>query len=201
MRQSDKKPRNLTKRGLTALGILLTAGGLICTVIGSVSFFGALGSGELPSLFFLIVAGLPMMTVGVAMLMFGVRKTAYRTTDGTTTGAAGGTTVGTAESQNKAREDMPHADGVGGETAECAAGAASEAAIVTASTGERPAADLAKAREPKPDVTACPACGAENSAALKFCESCGAPLEKTCPHCGRPVSANAAFCGHCGKKI
>ena len=46
---ADKQKRhNKTKRGLKIIGICLTVGGLACTVAGSVSFFSALGSGELP---------------------------------------------------------------------------------------------------------------------------------------------------------
>ena len=72
---ADKQKRhNKTKRGLKIIGICLTVGGLACTVAGSVSFFSALGSGELPKLFWLLMIGLPMMTIGVAMLTFGFRK-------------------------------------------------------------------------------------------------------------------------------
>ena len=66
--------RNLTKRGLKAIGIVLTAGGLACTVAGSVDLFLTLGTGEFPVLFWLLAAGLPMMSIGVCMLMFGFRR-------------------------------------------------------------------------------------------------------------------------------
>lgn len=73
MAERNKKS-NRTKLGLKVLGFLFTAGGLTCTVIGSASFFSALGSGELPTLFWLLIAGLPMLTIGASLLTFGFRK-------------------------------------------------------------------------------------------------------------------------------
>ena len=73
MAERNKKT-NRTKLGLKVLGLLFTAGGLTCTVIGSASFFSALGSGELPTLFWLLIAGLPMLTIGASLLTFGFRK-------------------------------------------------------------------------------------------------------------------------------
>lgn len=74
MQDPEKKKRNLTKRGLKVIGAVLVLGGLACTIIGSVNFFSALGSGELSPLFWLLMIGLPMLTIGVAMLMFGFQK-------------------------------------------------------------------------------------------------------------------------------
>lgn len=73
MAERNKKT-NRTKLGLRVLGFIFTAGGLTCTVIGSASFFSALGSGELPTLFWLLIAGLPMLTIGASLLTFGFRK-------------------------------------------------------------------------------------------------------------------------------
>ena len=73
MAERNKKT-NRTKLGLKVLGFIFTAGGLTCTVIGSASFFSALGSGELPTLFWLLIAGLPMLTIGASLLTFGFRK-------------------------------------------------------------------------------------------------------------------------------
>jgi hypothetical protein len=43
----------------------------------------------------------------------------------------------------------------------------------------------------------CPRCG--DSAAGKFCGSCGAALiEQPCAACGQTLSAGAKFCHHCG---
>lgn len=73
MAERNKKT-NRTKLGLKVLGFIFTAGGLTCTVIGSASFFSALGSGELPTLFWLLIAGLPMLTIGASLLTFGFRR-------------------------------------------------------------------------------------------------------------------------------
>ena len=45
----------------------------------------------------------------------------------------------------------------------------------------------------------CAACGAENRAGSRFCDTCGAALAATCPHCGEPNRADARFCASCGK--
>ena len=73
--QDKKNNRDLTKTGLKIIGVVLSLGGLACTIVGSVSFFSSLGSGTLPKLFWLLMIGLPMLTIGVAMLTFGFRRT------------------------------------------------------------------------------------------------------------------------------
>ena len=74
MQDPEKKKHNLTKRGLKVIGIVLLLGGLTCTVLGSVSLFSSIGRKEFPSLFWMLMIGLPMITIGVSMLMFGFRK-------------------------------------------------------------------------------------------------------------------------------
>ncbi len=47
----------------------------------------------------------------------------------------------------------------------------------------------------------CSKCGKPTSSG-KFCEVCGAPLDKSaCPNCGQKVSATARFCNNCGQKL
>jgi len=47
----------------------------------------------------------------------------------------------------------------------------------------------------------CSQCGKPTSSG-KFCESCGAPLERSaCPSCGAKISATARFCNNCGAKL
>lgn len=47
----------------------------------------------------------------------------------------------------------------------------------------------------------CPACGKPTSSG-KFCEMCGAPLEKSgCPNCESPINPNSRFCNNCGTKL
>lgn len=54
-----------------------------------------------------------------------------------------------------------------------------------------------------PQTVTCPKCGAENSALMKFCGSCGSSLitSVTCPYCGAQVPAGMKFCGECGKPL
>ena len=45
----------------------------------------------------------------------------------------------------------------------------------------------------------CPNCQHENSAAARFCESCGAALTRSCTGCGAQLAAGARFCAQCGR--
>ena len=47
----------------------------------------------------------------------------------------------------------------------------------------------------------CPKCQFENPDDNRFCEGCGAPLDKTCPSCGHANRPNARFCGGCGIEL
>lgn len=57
---------------------------------------------------------------------------------------------------------------------------------------------------PSPQSIRCPDCGLQNSAANKFCNNCGKPLQpnkKVCPKCGQQSDASITFCGSCGTKL
>jgi hypothetical protein len=47
----------------------------------------------------------------------------------------------------------------------------------------------------------CPRCQHESSVQAKFCERCGAPLERVCADCGSQVSSTAKFCSQCGRSL
>jgi class 3 adenylate cyclase/tetratricopeptide (TPR) repeat protein len=47
----------------------------------------------------------------------------------------------------------------------------------------------------------CSSCRADNPAANRFCEQCGAPLEARCPQCHATLGAGARFCGACGHRL
>jgi class 3 adenylate cyclase/tetratricopeptide (TPR) repeat protein len=47
----------------------------------------------------------------------------------------------------------------------------------------------------------CPGCGADNSAGMRFCGQCGAPLGSACPSCGASNPAEHKFCGQCGAPL
>jgi class 3 adenylate cyclase len=44
----------------------------------------------------------------------------------------------------------------------------------------------------------CPVCNHENRPGAKFCEECGAPLERQCSSCGAELRPTAKFCDECG---
>lgn len=49
---------------------------------------------------------------------------------------------------------------------------------------------------------ACPHCGANAVASMKFCGNCGKPLGSIkCPACGCENEAGMKFCGNCGQKL
>src|SRR5687767_14701364 len=47
----------------------------------------------------------------------------------------------------------------------------------------------------------CTACRAENRDGVKFCEECGASLERACPGCGARMVPGKKFCGECGAAL
>jgi hypothetical protein len=49
--------------------------------------------------------------------------------------------------------------------------------------------------------TVCAACGTENDAGARFCDSCGKPLSRTCASCGAGNDADAKFCNGCGAPL
>ena len=44
----------------------------------------------------------------------------------------------------------------------------------------------------------CASCQHENSATARFCENCGAPLQRRCASCGEALAPTARFCSQCG---
>ena len=60
----------------------------------------------------------------------------------------------------------------------------------------------------EPSFVTCQACGAKNGKQAKFCQECGAQLEKpqpapvnVCPSCGAVNEDGAKFCTDCGAKL
>ena len=47
----------------------------------------------------------------------------------------------------------------------------------------------------------CIACGRDNRAAARFCDSCGHPLEARCPVCSQATRPGARFCDGCGAPL
>lgn len=47
----------------------------------------------------------------------------------------------------------------------------------------------------------CPGCGRDNRGEARFCDGCGATLERRCPSCERELRSGARFCDGCGASI
>jgi predicted ATPase/class 3 adenylate cyclase len=47
----------------------------------------------------------------------------------------------------------------------------------------------------------CAACGRECRGDARFCDGCGAPLERSCAGCGRALRPEARFCDGCGRPL
>src|SRR5262245_50064632 len=47
----------------------------------------------------------------------------------------------------------------------------------------------------------CSACRHDNREGAKFCENCGAKLERRCPACAQPVREASRFCDACGFRL
>ncbi|MBK8977259.1 MAG: protein kinase [Planctomycetes bacterium] len=51
------------------------------------------------------------------------------------------------------------------------------------------------------DAMACPACGAANAVADRFCRTCGGSLSAECPRCAGEYRVGSAHCGRCGQSL
>ena len=47
----------------------------------------------------------------------------------------------------------------------------------------------------------CASCGADNRAAARFCDSCGAAQPRVCAACATPLRPAAKFCDECGRPV
>jgi class 3 adenylate cyclase len=47
----------------------------------------------------------------------------------------------------------------------------------------------------------CGVCRPDNPTENRFCDQCGAALDKVCPSCGASLRPEAKFCGACGKRL
>ncbi len=78
-------------------------------------------------------------------------------------------------------------------------------AFQTGMQPQQPAAAAPAAAAAAAATVACPSCGHQNQAGLKFCGNCGAKMpeatgKRFCTGCGQEVAAGTRFCGNCGAK-
>lgn len=165
MEEDDNKKHNLTKRGLQVIGFIILAAGLTCTLVGSIVFFSMLiNDGEFSPLFILLVIGLPMLSIGIAFLLFGFRReiSSYVKNE-------------TVPVLNEAGEELSPA-------AETLSKALKEGAADTLCCPGCGAENSAKLQFCEQCGTAltktCPACGQTVSAQARFCGHCGANLKE-----------------------
>ena len=69
-----KKQHERTKRTLKIVGVLIAVAGLGLAVIGLVDMVSSASAGEMPSLFWGLIAGIPMLGVGGMLCLTGFRK-------------------------------------------------------------------------------------------------------------------------------
>ena len=72
------KKHERTKRNLKIIGALIAAAGLGLAVMGFVDMFSSISAGETPTLFWGLIAGLPMLGIGGMLSMMGFRKEIMR---------------------------------------------------------------------------------------------------------------------------
>jgi len=175
-------PRHSAKRDfLRVVGPLVFGLGLVFTIIGLVSFFSAFGNfGGPPKYFWCAFIGIPLMGLGGALCKFAFLGAVGRYVAGETAPVARDTFNYVADGTKEGIRDVAGAIGQG-----LSAGMAGTAG------GERRV------------VLRCHKCNHSNDADARFCDQCGAPLEKTrhCPNCGELNDPDARFCDNCGRPM
>lgn len=160
---------------LRIVGPLIALVGLIFTIVGMGSFFGAFGSGEMPRYFWCAFVGLPLLGIGMAITKFAFLGTVTR---------------------YMANEVAPVGKDVVNYMADGTKGAVRDLA---AAVGEG-----FRGTQPSPiRLLRCHKCNADNEAPASFCKACGTALGKTklCPGCRELNDPDARFCDNCGIAI
>ena len=162
----DEQQHNKTKKKLRLIGAILVIIGIAFVVTGFIDFSLCFVSTTVPTLFFLIFIGAPMIFVGIALLGLGFKKeiTTYVKNEAVPV-------------INEAADDLKPAVKSG-------VGAVKESinddphTITCPRCGERnPAGHKFCAECGGSLVKTCPVCGAKQEADDKFCGECGAKFE------------------------
>lgn len=78
MNENERNKHESTKKTIKIIGFICLIVGFVCTVIGMVSFFSSFMNNTVPTLFFMSFIGLPLLSVGFGLLIFGYRKEIMR---------------------------------------------------------------------------------------------------------------------------
>lgn len=157
---------NRIKTGLKVSGALILAGGIALAVTGFVSFFRSISSEEMPTLFWMLFLGIPMIGVGCALLLFGFKKEITRYIKDEAVPVI----------NEAGRELQPAVRSVAQAVSEGINGTANQAACPHCGA-QNPVSNKFCKQCGKPLVCVCPVCHAEQPAGQPYCGSCGAKLE------------------------
>jgi hypothetical protein len=144
--------QNAVRSCLRAIGPLVFIVGLICTIVGGISFFSSMNSMEPPQRFWLCFIGLPLMFVGGVLSQFGFMGAVSRYVAGETAPVAADATNYMADETRGAVETVAK----------------------SAAKGITEGIDVGRAAN-----SFCPHCGTAVKADFKFCPKCGKPLSTT----------------------
>lgn len=174
MLEPDSERQNQTRETLRSLGVVVTGIGVVFTAIGLISFFSAFGSFGPPRYFWCAFIGLPLIGLGSNLMRYGYM------------GAVGRYVAG--EVAPVAKDTINY----------LADGTEDTIAKVSRAVGE----GLSRAGQAgATQIVRCHKCNHDNPADAKFCNGCGAALQKNkpCPDCGELNDPDAKFCDNCGR--
>ncbi|MDD6980659.1 MAG: zinc ribbon domain-containing protein [Clostridia bacterium] len=153
-----------TKRTLRVLGVVLLAFGAVLAMTGFVNFALSISDGEMPSLFWMLFLGFPLLAFGLMLLLMSLRQEITRYVKNETIPVI-----------NEAGEEIAPA-------VRAVAAAAREGVIPTehltcgACGAENPAGNSYCGKCGAPLARTCPACGASVKAGDAYCGQCGKKL-------------------------
>ncbi len=164
----DERQHKATKKKLKIFGFILLILGAACMVTGFVDFGLSMNSdSDMPSLFFLIFIGSPMLFIGISLVVFGYKKEI--------------TTYVKNESVpviNEAAEELkPAVKSVVGAVKEELQGGETHMVTCPRCGAKNPVGHKFCPECGGSLEKICPECGAKQEADDKFCGNCGAKFE------------------------
>lgn len=153
-----------TKRTFRVLGVVLLAFGAVLAMTGFVNFALSISDGEMPTLFWMLFLGFPLLAFGLMLLLMSLRQEITRYVKNETIPVI-----------NEAGEEIAPA-------VRAVAAAAREGVIPTehltcgACGAENPAGNSYCGKCGAPLARTCPACGASVKAGDAYCGQCGKKL-------------------------